>query len=247
MPAIHCNHIESVKWAERQPERSNLIIGTDVWRIPVSSHTNLLNLLTQEEIERSEVFYKSGDADRFITTRYALRLILGNYLGVPPHEIQIRDGQNKKPVLVNHPHLHFNVAHSGEWILIGVSGAAVGVDLEKVNMDFPFDTILEDNFSKEEIDFVQRADDPRVAFYKLWTRKEALVKATATGLHAQLPLITLVDGSTEIDQQLLASSRGWNINSFAVADDYLGAISQDQQIHLTNFLELDPLVFLQAI
>jgi 4'-phosphopantetheinyl transferase len=247
MPAIHCHHINSVKWIEKEPERSALLIGTDLWRIPVSPHKNFLKLLSGEEIKRSAVFYKSDDAARFITARYALRLMLGKYAGLPAQEIQFMDGPNKKPALVNDPHLHFNVSHSGDWILIGVSARPVGADVERINPGFAFTDVLEDNFSKEEIDFIQRADDPRAAFYVLWTRKESLVKATATGLHAHLPLIPVLEGSWRIDQDILASSGEWSINSFAVADDYLGSVSHDQQIPLINFLELESLFFLQAI
>jgi 4'-phosphopantetheinyl transferase len=247
MPVIHCHDIDPVAWSIEQPGHSVPKRAIDVWRVAARSDKNLLNLLSDAEKAQSDRFYKKEDASRFITGRFALRLILAGYAGMPPGEIQILAGAGKKPLLANDHDIHFNLAHSGDWILIAVSGTAVGVDLELVNPAFSFDGILENNFSKEEINFIRGAENPRAAFYFLWTRKEALIKATGRGLHDNLQSITVLDGSREIDQRLLVSSNGWNINSFAVLENYQGAVSFDEKIRSINFRELETSLFLQAI
>lgn len=99
-----------------------------------------------------------------MAARWALRQVLGRYLGGEPAGIELRFGSRGKPMLAapNSP-LRFNLSHSGELALIAIAGEReVGVDVEVIGTK-PGD------------------------FYAEWTRREAIAKCHGAGLGAPLP------------------------------------------------------------
>ena len=40
-----------------------------------------------------------------------------------------------KPYLVRYDNFHFNITHSGHWVLCGISKGNIGIDLEKIDHD----------------------------------------------------------------------------------------------------------------
>ncbi|WP_460915383.1 4'-phosphopantetheinyl transferase family protein [Spirosoma areae] len=73
------------------------------------------------------------------------------------------------------PDWQVNVSHTGAWILLAIRQFSVDVVAERINPDFAFRDLMMHSFSQKE-----RADAQQL-FYRLWTRKEALVKAVAEG------------------------------------------------------------------
>ena len=86
--------------------------------------------------------------------------------------------------------LEFNISHSGNMILIGFrfcknnvvnSNSQIGVDIEKVKPDFDFELVLDEFFTQKEQEAIWQSENSTETFFKFWTQKEALVKATGTG------------------------------------------------------------------
>lgn len=92
-------------------------------------------------------------------------------------------GAEGKPRFPHHPHLHFNLSHSGALTLCALSARPVGVDLECIRprREGLFRYALTD---KEYDQFAALGGD-WPAFYTLWTRKEAWCKYTGLGLRRQ--------------------------------------------------------------
>jgi 4'-phosphopantetheinyl transferase len=81
--------------------------------------------------------------------------------------------------------VHFNLSHSGKWALIAVSeGAEVGVDVENVRRQDDLQSVARRLFSTGEQEALNRltAEKYAQAFYRCWTRKEAVLKAWGLGL-----------------------------------------------------------------
>jgi 4'-phosphopantetheinyl transferase len=125
---------------------------------------------------------------RFLAARTGLRCILSTYLQQSPEAIQFGYGPAGKPFLPGGPagsRPHFNVAHSGDWVVIAIDpGAPIGVDIERVRT-LPaiaglMRTVLADD-EQAELASCSAGDLPR-AFLRWWTAKEALLKAHGTGL-----------------------------------------------------------------
>jgi 4'-phosphopantetheinyl transferase len=81
--------------------------------------------------------------------------------------------------------VHFNLSHSGKWALIAVSeGAEVGVDVENVRRPDDLPAVARRLFSTGEQEALNRLTEEKYAqaFYRCWTRKEAVLKALGFGL-----------------------------------------------------------------
>lgn len=165
-----------------------------LWRIHVPDAELLpsdwLLLLTDEERSRAARKRLPLDACRTLTSRGCLRRLLGSYLNLPPATIALTTSVNGKPRLAAQlkSTLEFNVSHSGNWIVIGITrGISLGVDVE-CHREMEFDQLVYSFFSQQERR-AWSAIPPRArteAFFSAWTRKEAYLKALGLGLSRSL-------------------------------------------------------------
>jgi 4'-phosphopantetheinyl transferase len=211
----------------------SFVIGNaiDAWQISISQNLHAINdyksLLSADELARAGRYLQQKDRERFITSRAALRILLGKYLKIPAAELVFHLGENKKPFVKsnNNIDIHYNVSHSGDYILIAVAGSAVGADIEKINPEFSYIDILEQVFSLYEITHIQHSANPVETFYRLWTRKEALLKATSKGIDDAIKQVSCLDGYHIVDIAVTGAPGHWFITSFNVDNDYVGSIA----------------------
>jgi 4'-phosphopantetheinyl transferase len=93
----------------------------------------------------------------------------------------------------NHP-FHFNISHSGNIVVCAASTAtAIGIDIEKIQ-PIPI-TDYTDYFTANEINSINSSNNKTHDFYKIWTKKEALIKCIGKGFGIELSCIeTLANG-----------------------------------------------------
>jgi len=90
--------------------------------------------------------------------------------------------------------LEVSISHSERWVaLAGCWGYRVGVDIEAVRPDRSMDRMAELVLTDAELATYRGYPEPlRAAFFtSLWTRKEALLKATGEGLRRPMNRIEL--------------------------------------------------------
>ncbi|HZY39294.1 MAG TPA: 4'-phosphopantetheinyl transferase superfamily protein [Mucilaginibacter sp.] len=238
---VRYQFLEAVTW--RYAYLCDFTIGThsDIWRINISDNLSYLDhfstLLNSRETDRANRYLQARDKIRFIISRAALRIILAWYLKQQPSSLEFEMGDNKKPFLKN-ACLQYNISHSGDWIAIAVSGSAVGVDVEWCNPLFDYKDIISEYFSDDEVKYIN-ADEARSRFFLLWTRKEALTKATSKGLDDDLKHIPALNGEHAVAVGLLKSSFNWQVSSFELFDGYLGAIALTEQVKNIRFWDFD--------
>jgi 4'-phosphopantetheinyl transferase len=238
--AINNRFLINVLWQD--DSRKELVMNNNevhVWRISISQNIKRLErfeaLLTPEEALRAGKYRQQKDTYRFIVSRGAQRIILGRYLNMPPAQLQFVLGDNKKPYLIGDSGeiLHYNLSHSGDWIVLAIAKLSVGADVEFVDPLFPFQDILEDNFSREEVDHIGTSPD---RFFTLWTRKEAILKATGQGLGDHLKITPALDGEHTLDTLLTGADKNWQLNSFTIAPDYISTVvCEDEGLDLIFF------------
>jgi 4'-phosphopantetheinyl transferase len=148
----------------------------------------LRELLSIEEQQRADQFRSDRDRRRHTLARVLLRLVVARLSNTSPELLKIVNTPLGKPYLlldVDQPRIEFNVSHSGDIIYLAIANRrAVGIDIERVQNDLPFETIAKDVFSAIEFDELM-AMDPALrldSFFTCWTRKEALYKARGKGL-----------------------------------------------------------------
>ena len=226
-----CDLLPAVAWLALPASYAASSVA--VFRISVAEHVKhapyLYSLLQASEVVRARKYHREADHYRFLIARAALRMLLSKYTGQPPADIDFALGANKKPVLQDTPGLHYNTSHSNNWILLAIGRVEVGIDVEQVDAGFPFQDIVLHSFSPREQAFIDRSPSSRQAFFQLWTRKEALVKAIAQGIDADFDSIPALDGAHDV-AGLGGEAAAWAISSFEAAPGYAAAIARPAAI-----------------
>lgn len=231
---IYCNYISEINW-ESKPE---LILKDHVhlWMIDVSSDEVILKVLTgtlnADEKIRSQKFVFENDRKQYITAHGALRQILGCYLSVNPAKIQFRKTNNHKP-FISYPftNIKFNITHSENKILIAISIAEIGVDIELIKPFFEFKEVINSYFSKKERSIIVNSINPSEIFYKLWTRKEAVLKASGIGISDYLNEIEV----SESENLSAYFNYDLSVDSFKINNEFIASICYPLKIKGTVF------------
>ncbi|MBQ9544332.1 MAG: 4'-phosphopantetheinyl transferase superfamily protein [Clostridia bacterium] len=96
---------------------------------------------------------------------------------------EITRSPSGKPGFADTKHGYFSVSHTGRFFLVCFSTEPVGADIEIVRK-MPHARIAGRFFSSAERRRLAGAGDPGLEFFRIWTKKEALVKLSGEGLSA---------------------------------------------------------------
>ncbi len=201
--------------------------------------TRLRSVLAADELERAARFHFERDRRRFVVARGVLRYLLSAYLPQAPAAHRFVYGAKGKPALANGPSepLFFNVSHSEERVLIGLTRALpLGVDIEYLRPMSDAQSIAERFFSTGEAEVFRRLPEGQqtAGFFNCWTRKEAYLKATGDGLSAPLDSfdLTLVPGEEARMLRMEGSAEraaAWSLVDLQPASGYVGALCVERQ------------------
>lgn len=191
-------------------------------------------LLSTDEIARAEQFRFPRHAQAFRLCRALLRAILGRYLEQPAGQLCFKYSEHGKPQLAGsqRSEIQFNLSHSGDRVLVAVAkNRAVGVDVEEIRPLDDAEAIARNYFSPAEVEaWLRLAQDERPqAFFRCWTRKEALMKAMGRGLSIGLDQFS-VDlargGKTDVTWQSASLPVDeWTILDLDVGLGYAAAVA----------------------
>lgn len=189
--------------------------------------------LSSEERARADRALSDARRREYLATRGMLRELLAGYSGVPGGRIALGVGLHGKPYWAG-PRLKqgitFNVAHSQGLALFAVAvNREVGVDVEWRRAWGAEATRLAGRFAsvaeRGEIEAVS-APPRSEAVAGWWTRKEAYLKATGTGLARALDTCDVpsrcADGSGM--SRLDGEGGSWLVTSFEPAPGYTASV-----------------------
>ena len=147
-----------------------------------------LPLLSPDERQRADRYRVENARTQFIVTRGALRTLLGRYLDCQPAQIGLTYGAAGKPSLNSlAPALQFSVSHSGTLSALAFApNYELGIDIEHIRPMPEMQAIARGQFSPEQCAGLFSAPEhiQRDLFFRFWTAKEALAKATGLGIAA---------------------------------------------------------------
>ncbi|MCD0463219.1 4'-phosphopantetheinyl transferase family protein [Roseiconus lacunae] len=204
------------------PSNKMQSLRLDVWHAPADREQqgafelDCERWLPVEERRGADRYRLIRSRNQHVIGRAMARRLLADGNGtaqmVSPQSIRFTSGQHGKPEVdypdqVKRP---FNIAHTDGLVLCAVADQQVaemqvqeiGVDVE--SLDRRTTTEVADRyFSIPEIDFLrsQPRCDQKFYFLKIWTLKEAYIKAIGTGLHT--PLADFAFTSIETEQPMI--------------------------------------------
>jgi 4'-phosphopantetheinyl transferase len=122
-----------------------------------------------------------------------VRKKISNITGLKNKEIIFSKGINGKPLLVGYPKLNFNISHTRNALAVVFSEDEIGIDIERVtNADLQ---VAKRCFNDVELDFLYKHDNLNLAFFEIWTKKEAFIKSSGIGLKMPLKSFCVVGDS----------------------------------------------------
>ena len=150
----------------------------------------LFENLPEKDRERIGRFRFDADRIRGTLGTVMIRHFAGE--AFPGEEIRIERTEHGKPFLYGHDGFEFSLSHSGDMVVLAVSGRAVGADVETVKgRDWEmFGRFL----SEAEMKMIGEAEDPEEKFFEVWTVREAFSKEEGQGLR-------ILDESFSVDYE----------------------------------------------
>lgn len=191
----------------------------------------LLPYLMNYQQQKASKFIRKENRDVYILLHAFLNRILSFLLNSKPVELEFYQNTYGKPYLKENS-VFFNISHSGKTWAIALSGNdEVGIDIESISNVKGYKDIVSSYFHSEEITYINNSNDDKRAFFYLWTRKEALLKAIGKGIDEGL------NKFCAIDQEVCFDTKRIYITSKKIDDVYLSVaqkINTAQNYNIIN-------------
>ena len=164
-----------------------------------------------------------AESTDFSSSFSMLKLILKKYFNYNIRTNDIGYGKYGKPYLKN-TNIHYNISHSGSYLVVAVSTMEIGVDIQIVKKKIMWDYF----FSEDEISLVKKSfNDYNLGFSVLWSCKESYLKKIGSGLVVDFSTILFkvlsefiyYDGNI-INWTILERGSEQYVLSFCLGSDY---------------------------
>ncbi|MFN0098285.1 MAG: 4'-phosphopantetheinyl transferase family protein [Gemmatimonadaceae bacterium] len=224
----------------------------DVWRVALDATRppTAADLDSLSELERTRAGRFASDILRFrwLGAHVVLRRVLAAALDVPPAAITYAKGPQGKPALA-HPErtgLEFNLSDSGDQALIAVSRhGPLGVDVEACRPLSDLAAVATSHFAADERAplLALPQTEQHAAFYRIWTRKEAYLKALGEGLGYGLGRFAVTMDAADarllhVDGDTRAGSQ-WHIVPIRADDGYEACVAAPWRMHDVRVHDID--------
>lgn len=208
--------------------------GVHVWRAFVPKPRDLThlapswkNVLSSHERAQAARLLVAADRRRFEFGRCLLRHLLSGYSGIAADALRFSYGAHGKPQLAAQHScrdIHFNLSHSGNWVVCAFGRRALGVDIESIRDDVDYDGVARLIFSERDRAAFAALTPPQrsIGVFQMWAYKEAYAKALGDGLAASFPHI--LDGAL-CAQTPRDRYQGYSLIPLSVAPTYAGALA----------------------
>jgi phosphopantetheine--protein transferase-like protein len=172
---------------------------------------------------------------------------VAGYVGAAPESLEFTAGDHGKPALADSSPgrasgVEFNLSHSDDLALVAVArGRAVGVDVERWSPETEHLELAERFFSPAERDALRALAGSReqviAGFFAAWSRKEAYLKATGTGLAGGLSRMSFVfdsDAEFRFERADDVDAARWQFNQFEIGLEHVLAVALLPSAHIAR-------------
>lgn len=199
-------------------------------------------LLDAEEHERAARYRFEVDRERYIIGHGLLRELLGHYLDQDPAVVRMARGEFGKPYIPGLP-LHFNLSDTKDAVLIAFSRThEIGADLETMTRTVDHRAVSEHYFTPEEVGDIAQATDDKRRFLELWTRKEAVLKASGVGIMDDLRVLRVNAGhNTSLiahEAFLRMTAPEYHLRTWHLGMDHIVSLAAGVPFEATRFLSV---------
>ena len=127
------------------------------------------------------------------------------------------EGEHGKPFLSYRPSLHYNISHSGDYVVCLLADQEVGIDVQ-VHRKTNYERMLRRMVPEAQYDEILAGADAEQKFFEQWVLREAYIKWTGEGLSRDLRSISMDEGSHMLlDMEEEYSGAVWAMNPMEIS------------------------------
>lgn len=197
------------------------ILFYDLSKLKSSEFTLLLNQLPVKC--KQEVLYFQNEEDR--QRKLLGKQLVSFYTGLNWKDIRCTEAGKPRSI---HKRIEFNLSHSEDLVVAAFSQNEIGIDIEYIK-DIDYSDIIK-QFHPLEQEYIRIHPQALSAFYRIWTRKEAYLKARGSGISSGLEENCLPEH--------ISKQGEWFLQDFLISKEYASSICQQSQIQSLNIREV---------
>jgi 4'-phosphopantetheinyl transferase len=186
--------------------------------------------LSPEEMLRASRFVFDHDRRRWIAAHVLLRRALGEHLSVEPSSLRFNNSAYGKPVVASPSsgrNLCFNLSHAANAAVCTIArNSEIGIDIERIRPVENIESVFRSFATvREYAAFMHLSGDERqTMFFKVWTLKEACLKAEGTGLSIPPGSVEVLNGSASRTLVTIGLHH-WCVIEFSIGSGWTGALA----------------------
>lgn len=229
----------------KDERRNHLEQNIVVWMTQISASQDALQslepCLDARDRKRAARFHFAEDRARYVLGRGLARKILGHYLSQSPETIEFAYTDRGRPYFPGDEAMCFSITHARDLVAVALTAnARVGIDIEHMERKLNLKELAERILSaKDFCKFEALPESEKVAaFFRVWTRKEAYLKATGEGITDALKKISVSMRTEEMgmitDTRDEAAAKKWRMHSLTLPENYMGCVACDDATKTLN-------------
>lgn len=161
-------------------------------KIRFKEYSDLMNILSNNKQEKIQKMHFEEDKKLSLLTDLWVRYLTCVFFNIKNSNLQFKKNEYGKPYLVGVDNFYYNISHTRDAFIIGVSTDSIGVDIEKIR-EYEMG-IATRFFTPPEVWYIKgENDETSKRFYEIWTKKEAYAKWEGKGLAIPLNSFSVFD------------------------------------------------------
>lgn len=161
------------------------VLCVDVSKATDGDYNTLYGRASMSRKKRADRYMRHEDKLRCVAADGLLRYAVDKALH--QSDFMVEQDSNGKPYLQGVADFHYNLSHSGQWVVIAYGATEVGVDVQSFKA-VGIEGIARRSFTADEQAYVLGAAGNRQKerFFRIWTGKESYLKYLGTGMRQSL-------------------------------------------------------------
>ena len=187
------------------------ILCADMASADWNIYDRLYAAASRERKERADRCLRLEDKLHCVTADALLKKVLGTA------DCRVGKSPFGKPCVQGREGFHFNISHSGRYVVIAWGDSEIGVDVQQEKDKPGMEAIAGRWFTSDEQAYMQ---NDRRRFYEIWSAKESYIKYTGKGLHMDLRSFSVLAPEPGIRYHHLELEGGYSLCLCTTEDTY---------------------------
>jgi 4'-phosphopantetheinyl transferase len=216
-------------------ERTHIHVWTTSLWLEDDAVTHMHAVLSADERSKARRYWYTDDRRRFVVARAFLRRLLSIYLQTDVSLLHLDYTSHGKPMLTHCLGMRFNLSHAEDTAIAAVAlDREVGIDIEATNREVDVTGVARQMFSPTECQALASLSPAarRDAFFRIWTRKEAYIKARGAGLSYPTRSFSVSlhpedNDALLSDENEIGAPREWRVAEIPAPDGFRAAVAAE--------------------